>query len=719
MADRAGWLHPATLGRTVARRRSWGVGVLVVAAPLLVVGPRTGDAAISSAVTAPATTLTATSRDLGTLGGRNSQATAIEGNLVIGRAQTADGDYHAFVYDLGAENAHMRDLGTLSDDTDSVATAVNGPLIVGGSYYEDPHGRSAIHEPAQHAFVYDLSAAAPTMRDLGNLGGNGNLLGTAAFADDVSGNVVVGSSTSTDGAYHGYAYDLGAATPTMRDLGVISQYEFYPSRLLVERNIVVAKSSTAVSIGDSTDGRAFTYDLAAAGATRRYLGSLGRGGSEATAVDRGIIVGSASTRTRPHAFAYNRRATRPAMRDLGSLRRLAASGATAVSGDHVVGWSDLDRAGNYERRHAFVYDLGAARVRMRDLGTTGGTYSSASGVDGNLVVGTSARAGDGCWRAFGYDLGAPRQTMADLGTLGGCSGSVVAVDGRIAVGSSTTPAGAEHASAWTVSRSTAPVLGFDRAHSWVQENTSQARLTVTRAGNLSRPVSVHYATTALVPDQLGDVDGSGVPAEPGRDFTATSGTLRFAAGQTRRSFSVPVRNDRVPEGRETLLVTLDAPTGGAVLGAPNAAAINIGPSDQRPDAEVSTDPVSGYVGDDVYNTTGAGQTRTAAAHHARTRTFYVRIYNDGTTANVITVHGSASRAGSTVRYSTRTDITRAMRSRHGVRFTIGRRGHRTIKVRITVGATASAGSLQPAAVTATWTGDGLRRDRVRAQVRVM
>jgi probable HAF family extracellular repeat protein len=700
-AGRAGRFHRSTSVRTLARRSSWGLGVLVLASPLMLAVPETSVAVSSAVVAAPATTLSATAHDLGTLGGRYSEATGVQGNLVIGRAQTADGSYHAFVYDLGADHPRMRDLGTLSGDTVSTATALSGHIVVGNS--------------GQEPFAYDLGAARPTMRDLGNLG-KSEFLGTAAFADDVSGSTVVGTSTSRiDGLYHGYAYDLSDARPTMRDLGVTGQYEFYPSKVLVEGNTFVAKSQ----IADLGGGRAFTYDLAAAKATRHYLGGLGGiNQSDPTAVDRGVVVGSASTKTSSHAFSYNTRAPRPAMRDLGSLRRLGRSGATAISGNHVVGWSDLDQVGSYERRHAFVYDLSAAGARMRDLGTTGGTYSSASGVDGNLVVGTSARAGDGCFRAFGYDLGLPRPTIADLGTIGGCSGSVVAVDGNIAVGSSTTAAGSEHATAWTVSKRSAPVLSFDRPHYWVQENASQARLTVSRAGDLSRAVSVHYATTAMVPDQLGDVGGSGALAEPGKDFTPTSGTLRFAAGEAHKSLSVPIRNDGIPEGRETLLLTLGSPTGGAMLGAPNAAALNIRASDQRPDTEISTRLASRYVGNDIYNTTGAHQTKTVPAHRARTRTFYVRVYNDGTTANVIAVHGSPSRMRSTVRYYRGTNITRAMRSPHGLKLRIGRRGYRTITVRISIGAKAVVGSIKAASVIATWSGDGLRQDRVRALVRV-
>jgi uncharacterized membrane protein len=402
------------------------------------------------------------------------------------------------------------------------------------------------------------------------------------------------------------------------------------------------------------------------------------------------------------------------MRDLGSLRPSAPSEATAVSGTHVIGSSAMSSDHNSHRSHAFAYDLGAAHGRMQDLGTTGGSRSWGYAVDGNLVVGLDARVGDGIRRAFAYDLGLPHPLMQDLGTLGGDSSSAVAVDGNIVVGSSDTASGESHATAWTVSRTTAPVLKFDRASLSVQENVSRARLTVTRAGDSSRPVSVHYDTKTALPAEW--LQGPRHTwAEPGTDFTATSGTLSFAAGQTHRYISVPIRNDRVPEGRETVLLTLGSSTG-AVLGTPNAAALYIRTSDQQPDAQISTRPATRYVGDDIYNTTGARQTRTVPGHRSHTSTFYVRVYNDGSTANVIAVHGSRSWPGSTVRYYQRTDITRAMRTARGVRFLIGRRGYRTVIVRISIGAEAAIGPTEAAAVTATWTGDGPRLDRVRAQV---
>ncbi|MDH6524785.1 autotransporter domain-containing protein, partial [Polynucleobacter sphagniphilus] len=69
-----------------------------------------------------------------------------------------------------------------------------------------------------------------------------------------------------------------------------------------------------------------------------------------------------------------------------------------------------------------------------DLGTLGGTYSSANGVsaDGSVIVGYSYITGDSAQHAFKYSGG----TMSDLGTLGGTysSANAVSADGKVIVG---------------------------------------------------------------------------------------------------------------------------------------------------------------------------------------------------------------------------------------------------------------------------------------------
>src|SRR5205807_1549882 len=61
------------------------------------------------------------------------------------------------------------------------------------------------------------------------------------------------------------------------------------------------------------------------------------------------------------------------------------------------------------------------------------------------------------------------------------------------------------------------------------------------------PVTVHYATA----------NGT---AAAGSDYTATSGDVTFAAGQTSKTVTVAVLGDRLAESTETFVVNLSAPT---------------------------------------------------------------------------------------------------------------------------------------------------------------
>ena len=71
-------------------------------------------------------------------------------------------------------------------------------------------------------------------------------------------------------------------------------------------------------------------------------------------------------------------------------------------------------------------------------------------------------------------------------------------------------------------------------------------VTLSRAA--SGPVSVDYATA----------DGT---AAAGADYTATSGTLTFAAGETEKTVSVPLLDDAIDEGKETFTLELSNPRG--------------------------------------------------------------------------------------------------------------------------------------------------------------
>ena len=81
-------------------------------------------------------------------------------------------------------------------------------------------------------------------------------------------------------------------------------------------------------------------------------------------------------------------------------------------------------------------------------------------------------------------------------------------------------------------------------------------------------ITVTVTLTGLRPDKTFTVDYStaDVTATAGQDYTATNGTLTFNPGESVKTFTIDITNDRVYEGNETFNVTLSNPTGGAVLG---------------------------------------------------------------------------------------------------------------------------------------------------------
>jgi hypothetical protein len=86
--------------------------------------------------------------------------------------------------------------------------------------------------------------------------------------------------------------------------------------------------------------------------------------------------------------------------------------------------------------------------------------------------------------------------------------------------------------------------------------TTNASFAVTQSAASASVVTVQYATA----------NGS---AQAGTDYTATSGTLTFAAGETSQAIAVPILGDTTVEPNETFTVTLSNPTG-ATLGTAQA-----------------------------------------------------------------------------------------------------------------------------------------------------
>lgn len=110
------------------------------------------------------------------------------------------------------------------------------------------------------------------------------------------------------------------------------------------------------------------------------------------------------------------------------------------------------------------------------------------------------------------------------------------------------------------------VFSFSPVSYSALESATNVVLTVTRAVGADGPVSVHFATA----------DGT---ATAGQDYTATSGDLNFADGETTKTITVPLLNDTAFEIAEAFTVALSAPTNGAALGVSTTATVTLTSND--------------------------------------------------------------------------------------------------------------------------------------------
>ena len=109
--------------------------------------------------------------------------------------------------------------------------------------------------------------------------------------------------------------------------------------------------------------------------------------------------------------------------------------------------------------------------------------------------------------------------------------------------------------------------------------------------NLTFTVTLSQASASAVTVNYATADGT---ATAGSDYTATSGTLTFAAGQTSKTITVAVRGDTLVEGAETLRVVLSNATGATIAAGNGTGTGTITDDDQPP----SGSPVTFTKGDD-------------------------------------------------------------------------------------------------------------------------
>jgi Calx-beta domain-containing protein/lamin tail-like protein len=125
------------------------------------------------------------------------------------------------------------------------------------------------------------------------------------------------------------------------------------------------------------------------------------------------------------------------------------------------------------------------------------------------------------------------------------------------------------------------MIDFGAAQFDVSEDQGAAQITVTRIGDVSSPATVDYF-----------ISDNG--ASERTDYTTALGTLRFAAGETKKTFDILITDDLIAEANEMCFLGLLNATGNAGIGPRNSAALIVHDNDSATSSNV-VDVSSWYV----------------------------------------------------------------------------------------------------------------------------
>ena len=140
----------------------------------------------------------------------------------------------------------------------------------------------------------------------------------------------------------------------------------------------------------------------------------------------------------------------------------------------------------------------------------------------------------------------------------------------------------------------------------------------------------------------------------------------------------------------------------------------------RPDATIKRAGDAAALGNNIYNLTGAGQTRTLTTGANTSRTYVVKVWNDAATADSFLIKGLGSVTGFTVRYlmgpSGTTDITAAVIAGTYRMANVAAGGGRVLRLIVTLGASVPPAAVRDWLITATSQRDATARDAVLARI---
>jgi hypothetical protein len=144
------------------------------------------------------------------------------------------------------------------------------------------------------------------------------------------------------------------------------------------------------------------------------------------------------------------------------------------------------------------------------------------------------------------------------------------------------------------------------------------------------------------------------------------------------------------------------------------------PATRQPDNLIKNSTESTYLGDNIYNTDGTGQTKSQSVKAGRSATFNVMIQNDGSATDAFYLQGTGSSTGFTVNYYTGisggTNITTAVTGGSYTVSNLGPGANQVIRVVVSVTRGTAVGAAKDCLVTSTSAADNSKRDVVKARV---
>jgi hypothetical protein len=215
--------------------------------------------------------------------------------------------------------------------------------------------------------------------------------------------------------------------------------------------------------------------------------------------------------------------------------------------------------------------------------TRTGATAAASAVTVTVTGGTATEGTDFTAGPYtvNFAIGATTATLTipivDDALVEGNETAVLTIS---AVGGSGGAVGAQATNTLTITdNDSTGTIAFQSATSTVAEDGTTAAIVLTRLGGTTGAITA-------------TVNVTGGTATAGADFSAGPYTVNFADGQATATLSIPITNDTLVEGNETVALTISALTGGGTIGAQATNTLTINDNDQAPPSPPTSPPTS-------------------------------------------------------------------------------------------------------------------------------